>query len=233
MKKPSVASKLVNRTPLSRERIFNVALALADKSGLDSVSMRQVAQGLGVEAMSLYKHVANKDDLLDGLVELVVAEMSLSPPNAEWKEALRERAYTVRKTLNSHPWAANLIESRTSIGPMRLRHNDSMIGILRNAGFSIELAFHSMIALTSYVYGFVILEEGNKLKGRPKDIGNLQQVISPTEYPYIFEMIKFAYAKKNSNSELENPSESDTFADFDFGLKHLLDGFERVLHPKN
>lgn len=232
MKKPSVASKLFIRTPLSRQRIFNVALELADKSGLDSVSMRQVAQGLSVEAMSLYKHVANKDDILDGLVELVVAEMSLPSPSAEWKEALRERAYTVRKTLNSHPWAANLIESRTSIGPMRLRHNDSMIGILRNAGFSIELAFHSMIALTSYVYGFVILEEGNKIKGQPKDIGNLQQMISPTEYPYIFEMINFVYAKKNANSELENPMEAGTFADFAFGLNHLLDGFERVIHPE-
>ncbi|MDD4912164.1 MAG: TetR/AcrR family transcriptional regulator [Sideroxydans sp.] len=224
-----VTSKLSTRLPLSRERILNVALDLADTNGLDSVSMRQVAQGLGVEAMSLYKHVSNKEDLLDGIVELVVAEMSLPSPSAAWKDALRERAYTVRKTLNSHPWAANLIESRSSIGPMRLRHNDSMIGILRKAGFSIELAFHSMIALTSYVYGFVILEEGNKLKGRPKDIGNLQNVIHPSEYPYIFEMINFAYSKKDQNSGTSDISEEGSFADFEFGLNQLLDGFERVL----
>lgn len=227
-----VTSKLSTRQPLSRERILNVALELADTNGLDSVSMRQVAQGLGVEAMSLYKHVANKDDLLDGLVELVVAEMSIPSPSTDWKDALRERAFTVRKTLNAHPWAANLIESRSSIGPMRLRHNDSMIGILKNAGFSIELAFHSMIALTSYVYGFVILEEGNKIKGQPKDVGNLQQVISLAEYPYIFEMISFAYAKKSQNLAIGNTSETDAFADFEFGLQLLIDGFEKVLAKK-
>lgn len=224
-----VTSKLRIRQPLSRARILNVALELADANGLDSVSMRQVAQGLGVEAMSLYKHVSNKDDLLDGLVELVVAEMSIPSPSADWKDALRERAFTVRKTLNSHPWAANLIESRSSIGPMRLRHNDSLIGILRNAGFSIELAFHSMIALTSYVYGFVILEEGHKMKGQPKAVGNLQEIFSPKEYPYIFEMINFAYAKKSQNSGIDNATEPDEFADFEFGLQLLLDGFEKVL----
>lgn len=181
--------------------------------------------------MSLYKHVANKEEILDGLVELVVAEMSVPYSSAEWKKALRDCANTVRKTLNSHPWAANLIESRTSIGPMRLRHNENMIGILRNAGFSIEQAFHSMIALTSYVYGFVILEEGNKLKGQPKDIGNLHQVISPTEYPYIFEIINFAYA--NKNVEPDNSSEADTFADFEFGLRILLDGFEGLLGKRD
>jgi AcrR family transcriptional regulator len=229
MKKQTNTGTIASRVPLSRERILSTALALADKDGLDSVSMRQVAQGLGVEAMSLYKHVANKDDILDGLVELVVAKMSVPSANTEWKEALRERAYTVRKILNSHPWAANLLESRTNAGPARLRHLDSMIGILRKAGFSIELAFNAMIALTSYVYGFVILEEGFKLKARPKAAGNVQLSISPDEYPYILEMMNFVYAKNNENSVSKNGVEPVFFADFEFGLNHLVEGLGRLL----
>lgn len=229
MKKSSRSKALTRRAPLTRDRILNTALALADKSGLDSVSMRQVAKGLGVEAMSLYNHVANKDDILDGLVELVVSQMSVPSPDTEWKEALRERAYTVRKILNRHPWAANLLESRASIGPTRLRHHDSMIGILRKARFSIELAFNTMIALTSYIYGFVIIEEGFKLKEQPKVVERVQLTISPTEYPYIFEMINFVIAKNNENAESGNCTESSFFADFEFGLNHLLDGLERIL----
>jgi AcrR family transcriptional regulator len=223
MKKPSRAS----RPPLSRERILAVALDLADKDGLDSVSMRKVAQCLHVEAMSLYKHVANKDDLLDGLVELVTAQMHVPAPDADWKDALRERAYAVRKTLNCHPWASRLLEIRTGIGPIRLRHHDNMIGILRRAGFSIELAFNAMIALTSYVYGFVILEEADRLKGMPKDIANLEQYIPPTEYPYLFEMIGFAYAADPEKKKTGPKVETGEFADFEFGLGLLLEGFEK------
>lgn len=223
MKKTSRTS----RPPLSRERILAVALDLADKDGLNAVSMRKVAQCLHVEAMSLYKHVANKDDLLDGLVELVTTQMSVPAPDANWKDALRERAYAVRKTLNSHPWASRLLEIRTGIGPIRLRHHDSMIGILRRAGFSIDLAFNAMIALTSYVYGFVILEEADRLKGMPKDIGNLEQYISPTEYPYLFEMIDFAYASNRNKTKSVKKAETREFADFEFGLELLFDGFEK------
>jgi len=229
MEKPTRSKALTHRAPLTRERILNTALALADKSGLDSVSMRQVAKGLGVEAMSLYNHVANKDDILDSLVELVVSQMSVPSPDTEWKEALRERAYTVRKILNRHPWAANLLESRASIGPTRLCHHDSMIGILRKAGFSIELAFNTMIALTSYIYGFVIIEEGFKLKEQPKVVESVQPTISPTEYPYIYEMINFVITKNNENAESGNYTKSSFFADFEFGLNHLLDGLEIIL----
>lgn len=229
MKKSISSNTLARRAPLTRERVLNTALALADKSGLESVSMRQVAQGLGVEAMSLYKHVANKDDLLDGLVELVVAQMNVPAPDTEWRAALRERAYTVRKILNCHPWAANLLESRANIGPTRLRHHDSMIGILRKSGFSIELAFNTMIALTSYIYGFVILEEGFKLKQQPQDVESVPPKISPTEYPYIFEMINFVISKNNENAELGDRIDSGFFADFDFGLNNLFDGLERIL----
>lgn len=228
-KESSSGNGLVLRLPLSRERILEAAMELADAGGVDSVSMRRVAQGLGVEAMSLYKHVANKEDLLDGLVELVVAEMGVSTPGTEWKAALRERAYAVRKTLNRHPWASNLIESRRTIGPSRLRHNECMIRILRDAGFSIELAFHSMIALTSYVYGFVILEEGSKRKGEAKEVANLSQAISPTDYPYVFEMISFVYREKQATSEPALSRSSNTFADFEFGLRQLMEGFESVL----
>ncbi|MBB4844587.1 AcrR family transcriptional regulator [Paucibacter oligotrophus] len=228
-KKSSPDGSLPARVPLSKERILQVALDLADQEGLDALSMRQIAQGLGVEAMSLYKHVANKEALLDEMVEWVVAEMGAADPAAEWQAALFERARTLRRVLNLHPWAASLIESRSSIGPERLRHNDRMIGILRSAGFSIELAFHAMIALTSYVYGFVILEEGNRRKGRPKAVDHLQSAISPSDYPYLFEMIKFAYSKKSADAAAGQAQTGPQFADFEFGLRHLVAGFEAVL----
>jgi len=228
-KKSSPDGSLPTRIPLSKERILKTALDLADQEGLDSLTMRQLAQCLGVEAMSLYKHVANKDALLDEMVESVVAEMGMADPAAEWKAALLERARTLRRVLNQHPWAAQLIESRSSIGPQRLRYNDRMIGILRTAGFSIELAFHAMIALTSYVYGFAILEEGNRRKARPKAVDNLQAVIAPADYPFIFEMIKFAYSNKSAEAAAGQTQASPQFADFEFGLKHLVAGFDAVL----
>lgn len=230
MRKSTKFDAPIRRAPLTRERILNTALELADNSGLDAVSMRQVAQGLGVEAMSLYKHVANKDDVLDGLVELVVAQMSVPPPETGWKEALRERAYTVRKILNCHPWAANLLESRAYIGPTRLRHHDSMLGILRNAGFSVELAFNTMIALTSYVYGFVILEQAHhKPEKNPKTVESAVPMIAPAEHPHIFEMLKFVVAKNIENARPGAQTTSGFFADFDFGLNHLIDGLESIL----
>src|SRR5882762_9372418 len=123
------------RTPLSRERVLRSAVAFADHSGIASLSMRKLGDALGVEAMSLYNHVANKDELLDAMVDLVFSEIDLPSRGADWKTAMRQRAVSARQALSRHPWAIALMESRTSPGPATLRHHDAVIGSLREAGF--------------------------------------------------------------------------------------------------
>jgi AcrR family transcriptional regulator len=205
-----------------------VALELVDKGGIESVSMRQVAQGLGVEAMSLYKHIANKDDLLDGLVELIFAQMTLPSPDLEWKAALRERAFSVRQALNRYPWAASLIETSGNLGPTRLRHHNTMIGILRKGGFTIELSYNILITFTSYIYGFVIMEQAWFAPPKEKKTDVKPPVISPDELPHILEMINFVSGKGSDATVRPQPG---LVTEFEFGLNNLLEGFARVL-PK-
>jgi AcrR family transcriptional regulator len=147
-----------NRTPLTRERILAAALGLADRDGLDGLSMRTVGRALGVEAMSLYRHVANKDDLLDGLVDLVFAEIELPPPGIDWEAAMRGRAVAVREALRRHPWAIALMESRVRPGPANLRHHDAVLAVLLGAGFTAATATRAYNLIDSYVYGFALQE---------------------------------------------------------------------------
>src|ERR1700692_2122303 len=128
------------RIPLSRGRVLLAAVAFADEQGIASLSMRKLGEVLGVEAMSLYNHVANKDELLDGMVDLVFGEIDLPAGGAEWKPAMRERAQSARQALRRHPWAIALMSPRTSPGPATLRHHDAVIGSLRAAGFSVAMA---------------------------------------------------------------------------------------------
>lgn len=224
MGKVSRSKTSTQRLPLTRERVLQVALALADEGGLEAVSMRQVAQGLSVEAMSLYKHVANKDDLVDGLVELVVVQIDVPSITINWKQAVKERALSERKVLNRHPWAVTLFETTTGTGVTRLIHQNHMIGILRRAGFSIELSFNTMITLAAYVYGFVILEHAWSLhaKERPKNsIRPPKAMLSESEHPYVFEMVKFAMDKAARGAAHTG--------DFDFGLNLIVDGLEKKL----
>ena len=142
------------RAPLSRERVLRTAVALADEDGLESLTMRELGLRLGVEAMSLYNHVAGKDDLLDGMVDLVVGEIDLPSDAVGWKEAMRRRAISAQAVFSRHPWASALIDSRESSGLERLRYFEWVIGTLRRAGFSIELAARAFSVLDSYIYGF-------------------------------------------------------------------------------
>ena len=144
------------RAPVTRESAVRAAVALADRDGLDSLSMRKLARELGIEAMSLYYHVTGKDDILDGMVEVVVAEMALPADGANWKAALRDGAESARAVLGRHPWAISLMDSRTTRAT--LNHHNAVIGCLRNAGFSIGLAAHAMSLLDSYVHGFALQE---------------------------------------------------------------------------
>ena len=137
------------RPPWTRERVLHAAIDLADERGIESLSMRRLSQELGGAPMSLYNHVANKEDLLDGMIDVVFSEIELPSEEGSWKTAMRQRAISIRTVMSRHPWAIGLMESRTSPGPATLRHHDAVIGSLRDAGFSVELAAHAFSASTA------------------------------------------------------------------------------------
>ncbi len=213
------------RAPLSRERVLRAAIALADERGLESLSMRELGRRLEVEAMSLYNHVANKDDILDGMMDLVVGEIDLPFHEVGWKEAMRRRAISARDVFSRHPWASVLMDSRESSGPARLRYLDWVIGTLRRAGFSIDQAARAFSVLDSYVYGFG-RQQLNMSAGRGASVEEtteaFMRAIPADEFPYLTEMV-VDYALKG---------DYDDGADFDFGLDLILDGLERVLESR-
>jgi len=210
------------REPLSRERVLGAALSLADEDGLESLTMRELGLRLGVEAMSLYNHVAGKDDILDGMVDLVLSDIDLPSDTADWKEAMRRRAVSARAVFSLHPWASSLIDSRESSGPERLRYFEWVIGTLRRAGFSVELAAHAFSILDSYIYGFG-RQQLNMSAGsgaEPEEMAEaFLRAIPADEYPYLREMV------------IEHAMDSgyDDRADFDFGLDLILEGLQRLL----
>ena len=210
-----------SRLPLSRDRVLAVAVRLVDEAGLGALTMRELGQRLGVEAMSLYNHVTNKDDILDGIVDLVVAEIDLPSDADDWKEAMRRRATSARAVFASHPWATTLIDSRQSSGPARLTYFDWMIGTLRRAGFSLEMAVRAFSVLDSYIYGFgrqqLNISAGGDLP--PEEMAEaFLHAIPEDEYPYLREMV-VDYAMKADYSDA---------GDFEFGIGLILDGLERL-----
>jgi AcrR family transcriptional regulator len=206
---------------LSRERILRTAMELADAGGLASLSMRKLAQTLGVEAMSLYHYVANKDDLLDGLVDLVFSEISLPPRDIDWKMAMRRRAITAREVLGRHPWSIGLLESRHRPGPATLAHHDAVIGFLKEAGFSVAMTAHAYSLLDSYIYGFALQQASMPLQS-PQEVVEVVDIIMrqfPTEaHPYLAEF---------TLQHVLQPG-YDYAQEFDFGLDLILDGLECV-----
>ncbi|WP_226370231.1 TetR/AcrR family transcriptional regulator [Pseudonocardia oceani] len=148
----------MKRPPLTRGRIVDAAVRVADRGGLVGVSMRTVGRELGVEAMSLYHHLSGKDDLLDALADRVFTGIALPAPDAPWRAAMAARAASAREVLAAHPWALTLIESRRNPGPALLGHHDAVLGCLRGNGFSVALASHAFSVLDAYVFGFVLTE---------------------------------------------------------------------------
>jgi AcrR family transcriptional regulator len=212
-----------SRVPLNRQRALSTAVALADTEGLGSLSMRKLAQELGVEAMSLYHHVANKEDILDGMVDLVFAEIELPSDGTEWKTAMRQRAESARAALTRHPWAISIMDSRTSPGPATLRHHDAVIGSCRKAGFSIQMAAHAFSLIDSYIYGFV-LQEVNLPFDDSTDLEDVVESMmlpfSAEDYPHLVELTT-EYVLKPGYSY---------GGEFDFGLGLILDGLEAAMH---
>jgi AcrR family transcriptional regulator len=205
---------------LNRERVLRAAMALADKNGIDSLSMRNLGQKLGVEAMSLYNHVANKDDILDGLVDLVFSEIVLPSKGGAWKSAMRRRAVSAHEALLRHPWAPGLMQSRITPGPATMRHHDSVLGSLRNAGFTLVMAAHAFSVIDGYVYGFALQQINIPLQSREQvaEVGEGILRRLGAEYPYLAEMIT-KHAMKPGY---------DYADEFEFGLDLILDGLERL-----
>ena len=210
------------RVPLSRERALGVAVALADAEGIGSLTMRRLAHELGVEAMSLYHHVANKDDILDGMVDIVFGEIDLPPTSTDWRTAMQRRARSVRAALSRHPWAIGLMGSRRAPGPATLRHHDAVLGCLRLAGFSIEMTAHAYSVLDSYIYGFALQEASLPFDTAEttKEIADaILQRLSPDEYPHLVEL---------TTEHVLNPG-YDYGDEFEYGLDLILNGLERSL----
>ncbi|HEX2360571.1 MAG TPA: TetR/AcrR family transcriptional regulator [Jiangellaceae bacterium] len=209
------------RVPLNKQRVLRAAVALADRDGVGALSMRKLAQELGVEAMSLYHHVANKSDILDGIVDVVFSEIELPDSDADWKLAMRSRAISARKALRRHPWATGLMDSRSTPGPATLRHHDAVLGVLRHAGFSIEMAAHAFSVLDSYIYGFALQESSLPFE-TSEELAAVAETIMANlpvdEYPHFTEMaVEHALQPGYDYGD-----------EFEFGLDLILDGIERA-----
>ena len=208
------------RTSLTRAHVLDAAVAFADRSGIDSLSMRKLGDALGVEAMSLYNHVANKSALLDGMVDVVFGEIDLPPADGDWKSAMRRRALSARGVLGRHRWAIGLMESRTSPGPATLRHHDAVLACLRGSGFSVELTAHAYAALDSYIYGFALQEATLPFQSGEQTAAVAKEIMgrfAAGEYPHLTEL---------AVEHVLQPG-YDFGDEFEFGLNLLLDGLER------
>jgi AcrR family transcriptional regulator len=208
------------RAPLSRDQVLQAAVALADEGGVGALSMRKLGQVLGVEAMSLYNHVAGKADLLDGMIDVVFSEIGLPPAVGGWKSAMRARALSARAVLGRHRWAIGLMESRKSPGPATLRHHDAVLGCLRGAGFSVELTAHAYSLLDSYIYGFA-LQEASLPFGTPEETAQVTKDIAgqmpADEYPHLAELATVHVLQPGYQYGSE----------FEIGLDLILDALER------
>lgn len=201
--------------------MLRAAVDLADAFGIASLSMRKLGEELGVEAMSLYNHVANKDDVLDGMVDVVFGEIELPLHGRKWKPAMRARAISAREVLSRHPWATGLMDSRATPGPATLRHHDAVIGSLRGGGFTIALTAHAFSVLDSYIYGFA-MQEASLPFDTPEETVELAQTIMAQlpveEYPHLTEL---------TVEHVLQPG-YDYAEEFAFGLDLILDGLERA-----
>jgi AcrR family transcriptional regulator len=213
-------SRMPHRVPLSRERVLHAAVSLADQGGLDALSMRKLGQALGVEAMALYYHFPNKERVLDGMVDLVFAEIDLPVIGADWKSSMRERGVSVRDAMARHRWAIGMMESRANPGPASLRHHDAVIGCLRVAGFDIAMAAHAYSLLDSYIYGFALTKMSLPFDDTSDIADVAQEMLEPfpvSEYPHLVEFIT-EHAMKPGY---------DYANEFEYGLDVVLDSLER------
>jgi AcrR family transcriptional regulator len=209
------------RVPLSRERVLNTALKLADQGGLESLSMRKLGQELGVEAMAVYYHFANKDEVLDGIVDLVFGEIDLPVAGADWKTAMRQRAISLRDVLARHRWAIGMMESRRNPGPANLRHHDAVIGNLRAAGFDMEMVAHAYSLLDGYIYGFALTKMNLPFSSGDDVAGLAKDMLEPFPLGEYHNLVAFI-------TEHAMRPGYDFGDEFEYGLDVVLDGLERL-----
>ncbi|MBM7774448.1 AcrR family transcriptional regulator [Actinokineospora baliensis] len=209
------------RIRLTRDQVLAAAVRLADADGIEGLTMRKLGRALGVEAMSLYHHVANKDQLLDGITDLVYAEIG-PPADTGWRDAMRTRAFAVRAAMARHPWALRLVGSRPAPGLATMHHHDAVLGVLRRAGFSLALAAHAFSLLDAYIYGFATQEQSLPFDSGESPTELAQEILAhfPTDqFPYLAEMT----ARYVQDTDYTYAQE------FDYGLDLILDGLERAL----
>ena len=211
------------RAPLSKERVLRAAVTLADRNGIESLSMRKLADELGVAAMSLYYYVPNKERLLDGMVDIVFSEIEPPSTDDDWKTAMRKRAISTREVLGRHPWAVGEMEGRTDHGPANLRLHDAVLGCLRAAGFSIEMTVHAYSVQDAYIYGFALQERDMSSETADDFAAEAQRQMHAyadvlADYPHLVEVVGGYVAKAGY----------DYATEFLFGLDLILDGLERL-----
>jgi AcrR family transcriptional regulator len=211
------------RVPLTRERLFAAAIAVADHGGLGALTIRSLADALGVKPMAIYHHVANKDEILGGMIDAVFAEIALPPRDADWRSAIRERAVSAREVLRRHPWGVGLMDSRRRPGPATLRHHDAVIGTLRRGGFPVDMVAHAYSLLDSYTYGFTVQEAALPVDDgdAPTAAAEFQAHLDPATYPHLAELTaSFASGAGEAGDE------------FEYGLELVLDSLEGMLRPR-
>ncbi|MFJ5698421.1 TetR/AcrR family transcriptional regulator [Arthrobacter sp. NPDC093139] len=210
------------RVALSRERVLQCAVDLADESGIAALTIRSLAESMGTKAMSLYHYVANKDEILDGIVDLVFSEIAPPSPERDWRDEMQRRGHDVRAALGRHPWAVGLLESRSSPGPATLRHHEATLATLRAAGFSVQMTAHAYALLDSYIYGFALQEAALPFQGRDtaaEVTAPIVEMFSSGQYPHMVEIATEHVLKPGY----------DFGDEFGFGLNLILDGLGRLL----
>jgi AcrR family transcriptional regulator len=211
------------RVPLTRDRVLLTAVDLADRGGIESLSMRKLAQALDVVPMALYRHVANKDELLNALVDVVIEEIDPPLEGADWKTTIRARVLSARRALLRHPWASRVIESRKTPTPVVLAYMDSMIGLFRTGGFSLDLTHHAMHAMGSRMFGFTQEVFNDTSEADPEMDAETFGAMADT-YPYIFEIFS---AISHDDASTVGSGCDDQF-EFEFALDLMLDGLARL-----
>jgi len=208
------------RLPLSRDRILRAALELADEGGIESLTMRKLGQALGFEAMSLYNHVANKDDVFDGILDLVLAESEPPSPTGDWDAAIRTSAISVHEALRRHPWSCTLLMAPEHARPARARYMDSLLGRLREAGFSAETTYHAYHVLDGHIFGFSLWETSHTYTAEQVSTfkARFEQTITADAYPYLHE-----HAQQHFNEGTHREVRA-----FEFGLDLILDGLKKI-----
>ena len=219
------------RAPLSKERVLRAAVALAARDGIESLTMRKLADELGAGAMSLYHYVPGKEQLLDGMVDIVFSEIELPSTDVDWKSAMRRRAISTREVLNRHRWAVGLMESRATPGPASLRLHDAVLGCLREGGFSIEMTIQAYSVQDAYIYGFALQEKSLPFDNAEEGAAVAEEQVRPfaelaedrqlaalaEEFPYLAEVVAGHVAKVGY----------DFTAAFEYGLELILDTLDK------